>query len=355
MTVRVAIVGTGFGQSAMVPGFKLVPQAELVAICSARLARAQAAAQAAGISAAYDDYRVMLAEQRPDLVCVVTPTALHAPITLAAIESGAHVICEKPMALDQREAAAMLAAAEAAGVIHVLDHELRFQPARRRVKELLTSGYIGDLRSVVIRSVSGLRANSELPWDWWYDETAGGGALGANGSHQVDLLRWWCGEITAVSGQLATCVPDRPDPARPGARRAVTSDDQFSLIARLAGGALAHIFVSYIAVHGGGNQIELHGSAGSLVIDHAERLWGRRLGRDAEDLTPPDPLANEPSIATNIWARACALLVREVTEAIAERRPVREAATFADGLRTQQVLDAVRQSHAQQRWVHLEG
>jgi predicted dehydrogenase len=354
MTLRVAIVGTGFGLSALVPAFRLQPQAEIVAVCSARRERADAAARSAGIPAAYTDYQAMLDQEQPDLVCVVTPTALHAPITLAAIAAGAHVLCEKPMARDRAEAAAMLAAAEAAGVVHVLDHELRFNPTRARVKELFDGGYIGDLRSVSIRSASGLRADAQIPWDWWYDVTAGGGALGANGSHQIDLLRWWCGEIRAVSGQLATCVPDRPDPARPGERRAVTSDDQFSLIAELAGGALAHIFVSYIAIHGGGNQIELHGSAGSLVIDHSERLWGKRLGSDAEDLTPTDPLAGVASLPNNLWARGVAHLVAEMTSAISEQRALRRAANFADGLRTQLVMDAVRQSHAQRRWVQVE-
>lgn len=354
-TVRVGIVGTGFGVSAMLPGFRLAPGAEVVAICSGRRERAEAAAQAHGIPMAFDDYRAMLDRARLDLVCVATPVATHAPITLAAIAAGCHVLCEKPTAMDAAEAAAMLRAAEAAGVVHLIDHELRFNPTRARVAELLAEGYVGRVTYAHIRNVSAMRADPARAWDWWSDRARGGGALGASGSHQVDLLRWWLGEIVAVSGQLATYVGQRPDPAAGGALRAVTADDQFSLIARLASGAAAHVFVSYVAHHGGDNQIEVHGDAGSLVIDHGDRLWGRRAGAAApEELTAPDPLEGAPGVPASVWGRSFVYLARELTAAIGEGRAPRRGATFADGLRCQQVLDAVRRSHDEGRWVSLE-
>jgi predicted dehydrogenase len=104
--------------------------------------------------------------------------------------------------MDAGEAAAMLQAAEAAGIVHMIDHELRFNPTRARVAELISSGYIGQVRYASIRNVSALRADPTREWTWWSDRSLGGGALGASGSHHVDLLRWWLGEIVAVSGQL---------------------------------------------------------------------------------------------------------------------------------------------------------
>lgn len=353
-TVRVGIIGAGFGQSAMVPGFRLAPGAEVVAICSGRRERAEAAARAHGIALAYDDYREMLAEAQLDLVCIATPVATHAPMTLAAIASGCHVLCEKPMAMDVAEATAMLSAAERAGVVHMIDHELRFNPTRARVAELLTEGYVGQVTYASIRNVSAMRGDPQRAWDWWSDRSQGGGALGASGSHQVDMLRWWLGEVVEVSGQLATYVRQRPDPRRGGELRAVDSDDQFSFIARMASGVAAHVFVSYVAHHGGGNQIEVHGDAGSLVLDHDDRLWGRRGAAAPEDLSVPDPLAEAPGVPASVWGRSFAHLARELVAAIVERRAPRRGATFADGLRCQQVLDAVRRSHQERRWVAVE-
>jgi predicted dehydrogenase len=354
-TIRIGIIGTGFGQSAMLPGFRLAEGAEVAAICSARRERAEAAAQAHGIPLAFDDYRAMLAEANLDLVCIATPVATHAPMTLAAIAAGCHVLCEKPMAMDVTEAAAMLQAAEGAGVVHMIDHELRFNPTRARIADLIAEGYLGRIYYASIRNVSGMRGDPSRPWDWWSDRARGGGALGANGSHQVDLLRWWLGEITAVSGQLNTFVQQRPDPAQGGALRTVDSDDHFSFSARFAGGAQAHVFVSYVAHHGGGNQVEIHGERGSLVLDNNDRLWGKLLGEEARDLTVPDPLEGTPGVPNGVWARSFAHLARELVTALREGRAPARGATFRDGLRCQQVLDAVRQSHAEERWVAVEG
>jgi predicted dehydrogenase len=338
----------------MVPGFRLAPGAELAAICSGRRERAETAARSAGIPLAFDDYREMIAIADLDLVAVATPVATHAPITIAALAAGCNVLCEKPTALNAAEAAAMLRAAEAAGVVHMIDHELRFNPTRARVAELIADGYVGRVTYAAIRSVSAMRADPARPWDWWSDRLAGGGALGASGSHQVDLLRWWLGEFVAVSGQLATYVRARPDPNRDGELREVSSDDQFSFIGRLASGATAHVFVSYVAHHGGSNQIEVHGDAGSLVIDHDDRLWGRRLGAGVEELSVADPLEDVPGLPASIWGRSFAHLARELVAAIREVRAPQRGATFADGLRCQQVLDAVRRSHHENRWVAVE-
>jgi predicted dehydrogenase len=355
-TVRVGIIGTGFGQSAMVPGFRLADRAEVVAICSRRRERAEAAAQSHGIPLAFDDYHEMLARAQLDLVCIATPVATHAPMTLAAVAAGCHVLCEKPMAMTTVEAAAMLRAAEDAGIIHMIDHELRFNPTRARIAELIADRYLGRVYYAHIRNVSALRADSNQPWSWWSDRSQGGGALGANGSHQVDLLRWWLGEIVAVSGQLETFVQRRPDPARPGEWRTVDSDDHFSFSAKFEGGAQAHVFVSYVAIHGGFNQIEIHGEAGSLVLDHNDRLWGKRASMDTpEELTPPDPLDGVAGAPANVWARSFVHLARAFVAAIHEKRPLTRGATFADGLRCQQVLDAIRRSHNESRWIAVEG
>jgi predicted dehydrogenase len=109
--------------------------------------------------------------------------------------------------------------------------------------------------------------------------------------------------------------------------------------------------VSYVAHHGGSNQLEVHGDAGSLVIDHADRLWGRQAtAAQAEELSVADPLEGLPGVASNVWSRSFIHLARELVAAIQEGRPLQRGATFADGLRCQQILDAVRRSHERGCW-----
>ncbi|MBC8078499.1 MAG: Gfo/Idh/MocA family oxidoreductase [Chloroflexales bacterium] len=350
--IRVGIIGTGFGQTVQVPGFRQLPNVEVVAICSGRMARAEAAAHTLAIPHAFDDYRAMLAQTNLDLVSIVTPVYLHRQMALDALDAGCHVLCEKPMALDQREAREMLDRARAAGRIHMIDHELRFNPTRARIAELLASGYIGRVYHANIRSVSGLRAGPNRLWDWWSQREKGGGALGASGSHQIDLLRWWLGEIVSVSGQLETFVRERPNAN--GQPTPVDSDDQFSFTARLASGAYAHVFSSSVVRYGGSNQVEIHGDSGSLVLDNDDRLWGQRAGEaEPTELTVDDPAATIPGIGPTVWARSFVHLARALSTSIRSGQALQRGATFEDGWRCQVALDALRQSWAQRRWVDV--
>jgi predicted dehydrogenase len=200
--MKVGIIGASFAKAAYLPALRHTPGAEVVAVASARLESAQEAAKAFGVPHAYDDWERMLGEHAFDLVCIATPTVTHAPMTLAALEAGAHVLCEKPTAMNADEAKAMWERAEALGRVHMIDHELRFNPNRKKVKELVASGAIGEVRHANLTNITSAWGDpaSRPKGDWWSLEEQGGGRLGANGSHQVDLLRWWLGEVVAVSG-----------------------------------------------------------------------------------------------------------------------------------------------------------
>lgn len=130
--INVGIIGASFARDAYLPAFAHIDGAKVVALASGRLESAKAAAEPHGINAVYDDWEAMLDAQKLDLVCIATPTIMHAPMTLAAIAKGAHVLCEKPTAMNAGEAREMLDAARRANRLHMIDHELRFNPTRMR-------------------------------------------------------------------------------------------------------------------------------------------------------------------------------------------------------------------------------
>ena len=148
-----------------------------------------------------------------DLVCIATPTDLHAPISIKALQKGAHVLCEKPTAMNANEAKEMLDVAQKNKKIHMIDHELRFNPNRKQIKEWISSGLIGKIQHINITNISNgwLDPKSRSENDWWSLRSRGGGRMGANGSHQIDLIRWWCGEVKSVFGQALTIVKNRID------------------------------------------------------------------------------------------------------------------------------------------------
>jgi len=119
------------------------------------------------------------------------------------------------------------------------------------------------------------RADPSRPWNWWSDASRGGGLLGAVGSHQIDLLRYWLGEVEAAAGTVETCVKERPLPDGTG-HRAVTADDATAFSLRFASGAVATVVLSVVASHPLGPRTEVWGEEGVLILDEGERLWGAR-------------------------------------------------------------------------------
>ena len=353
--MKVGIIGASFAKAAYLPALRHVPGAEVVALASARMESAQAAAAEFGVPHAYDDWEAMLTSHSFDLVCIATPTVLHEAQALAAIAAGAHVLCEKPTAMNAGEAASMLQAAEAAGRIHMIDHELRFNPNRMRIAELIAEGALGEIRHADISNVGTTWGDpaSRPEGDWWSLAEQGGGRLGANGSHQVDLLRWWLGEVAWVSGAAPVMVPDRTDKSTGNAWTA-TADDVAFFTLEMASGAVVQVFMSGVAAHGMGNATRIFGSRGTITLSNDdEKLCFARAGEDFEDITVPDPNADLPGVNKGIWNVSVVALLQEFAAAIREGRTPR-GATFVDGLANQMVLDAVKVSGAERRSVRPE-
>jgi len=352
--IRACIIGASFARDAYLPAFRHMPETQVVALASGRLASAKAAAPE-GV-AAYDNWQAMLDEHCPDLVCIATPTSLHAPMTLAALAIGAHVLCEKPMAMHADEARAMLKAARAAGRLHMIDHELRFNPNRALVARMIAEGDLGEIRHVNIANIGASWADpaSRPLGDWWSDATQGGGRLGANGSHQVDMLRWWLGEPTAVMGQAVTLVPNRIDRAS-GKAWTATADDLAHFTLEMRSGALAQVFMSGVAAANIGNDTQVFGSKGTITLSNAtERLLFAKAGQSFSDITVEDPNARLEGLNKGIWNVSVLSALLELTAAIAAQRPLARGATFVDGLRNQMVLDAVQASTKSRRWEPID-
>lgn len=357
--IGIGLIGTGFARTAQAPAFQLCDGAELVAVCSGHHENAVKVASEYKIAHACESYEQLLALEEVSLVVISAPPYLHHPITIAALNSGKHVICEKPMAMNADEAREMTAlAAEKPDQLSIIDHELRFNPTWRRMKELVDSGFLGDLYHVNITIASGFRHSAQRPWNWWSQKSAGGGLLGALGSHAIDALRWTFGEVEAVCSTVATMVPERKD-AKTGEMKPNETDDYCSFLVRLKSQdeRTSHAIVQLSALYasGGKNQVTAVGSNGTLVLDGEEVLLGAiGYNHPFEEMSLADRAREISVIPDNIWARSFYHLARETVQAMREgRTEIAHAATFADGLRCQEVIDAILRSQAEQRWIEL--
>jgi predicted dehydrogenase len=329
------------------------PACEVVALSGvARPGRAQEQAAKLGIPRAYDNYMTMLEQEELDLVSVVSSPNLHHPMTIAALERRIPVLCEKPMAMNLAEAHSMIDAAERRGLVNAIDFEFRYNPARTQFKQLIDQGFLGELIHFNLTYTNkGLEQNLARPNGWLWQTKTRGGMLGALGSHLIDSLRWFFGDMTAVSGVLTTNVEMRSgEPA--------DADDAFSFLCRLGGKATGVVQYLSHAHHGFGLRLEAFGTKGTLVLVNDQTVLAAKPGEE------PAPVALETPVklpgleyAPTLDARTIPFLVMadQLVGAIAGEDqmvgPKRPYATFRDGAAVQAVLDAVYQSHAEGRWI----
>jgi predicted dehydrogenase len=348
--IGIGIVGSGFARTTQIPGFRNCPGASVVAIASRRRERAESVAQEFGIEHVATDWQEIVARDDVDLVSVVTPPATHLEITLAALEHGKAVLCEKPMAMNATEARMMTTRAREAGVLALIDHELRFLSSRKKMRAMLLGGEIGTVRhcNYVFRSdYRGVLGN----WDWWSDATMGGGTLGAIGSHAIDSFRWLLGaEVSEVCCVLSTHVAERPDKTS-GTMRGVTSDDTVRMLLRFAEspltkGATGAASLSVVESGKLQNQLEVYGSSGALMVEETGELWHSPAGSGAWRAVEVQQDTVAPGMRDGSWSRGFTIFSCAIVNALREgRTTVEGAATFEDGYRAQLVMDAARESN----------
>jgi predicted dehydrogenase len=331
--------------------------AKIVAIASRNRERAAAIAKEFGIEHVASDWQELVRHNDVDLVSVVTPPSTHMEITLAALEERKAVLCEKPMALNAGEAARMVEKAKSAGVLALIDHELRFLNSRRVMHGMLESGAIGSVCHCNYVFRSDYRGIADRAWDWWSDETMGGGALGAIGSHVVDSFRWMLStEVSRVLGMLTTHIKQRPDKTS-GGMRAVTTDDEAKLLFRFADGPHTHdaTGAASISVLESGkyeNRFEIYGTKGALMVEETGELWRSPTGSGAWRPVQVDQDHMAQGMREGSWSRGFTAFSVAICEAMrAGKTTVKDAATFEDGYRVQLVLDAIRASNESECWI----
>lgn len=211
--IRAAVVGAGtITRLAHVPYAQRLPGVEVVAICDVNRARAQAVADEFQVPYAFDDYYEMLARfgSELDAVTISTPNVFHAPMTIAALEAGLHVLCEKPMATTAADAVAMAEAARRANRLLTIGTHYRYRGPVQTLKQLVDAGMLGD----IYRARVTMTRRAGIPgYGSWFTrrELAGAGVLFDMGVHALDLGLWLMGfpRVQVVQGVTADVMGRR--------------------------------------------------------------------------------------------------------------------------------------------------
>jgi predicted dehydrogenase len=334
---RALVVGTVFGARVQVPALRAAGF-DVAGLVGTDAARTAGRAEASGVAGAFTDLDEAIDGTAATLVAIATPPHTHHGLVMRAIARGCNILCEKPFARDAGEGREMLEAARRAGVVHMVGHEFRWTPEQALAARALAEGVIGEPRfATFVHYLPFLGSQGARMPDWWFDKQAGGGWLGASGSHGIDQVRMWLGEFATLSAAL-------PIVAAHG-----TAEDSFAVRFQLANGVEGVLQQTGAAWGPSCEVARVAGAEGALWLEGggvwvADAKGTRRLPMPAELVLPTPTADDPPPHMIALYTRLCEHL-RAVLDGRAGAAAM-PTPTFADGVACMQVLDAVRASAA---------
>jgi predicted dehydrogenase len=364
--VRVAVLGAGaWARHAHLPGYSRDSRCRVVAIADPNRALADQAAIDFGISVVARDHTEVVGRDDIDLVDVCTPSATHFDLSMAALDAGKHVLCEKPVAFDHRETLRAAAVARSRKLKTRLGFTFRYSPAMRFMKALIDEGFIGTPFIF-----NGYEQNSQ-----WLDPSnplrqvdpdadqseIRVSSLEGYGAPIIDLGMWFTGSPFAqVVGTMRNFIPERMVRAT-GRMMRMNIDDGDIFLGEFANGALGSIQTSFVTVGNyPGLEARLYGSEGALICRLVEEKGTCEVLRAAkpdgvefQELTVPERFYPPGGTPRESWRTLfyANLISSFITELLAEDE--RNEADFTDGARVQEVINAVERSFRERRWVSL--
>ena len=360
------MLGAGaWARHAHLPGYRRDSRCTVVAIADPNRALAEQAAAEFGIPVVARDHTEVVGRDDIDLVDVCTPSATHFELSMAALNAGKHVLCEKPVAFDYRETLRAAAVARSKKLKTRLGFTFRYSPAMRYMKALIDEGFIGTPFIF-----NGYEQNSQ-----WLDPTnplrqvdpdadqsvIQVSSLEGYGAPIIDLGMWFTGSPFAqVVGTMRNFIPERMVRAT-GRMMRMNIDDGDIFLGEFGNGALGSVQTSFVTVGNyPGLEARMYGSEGALICRLVEEKGVCEVLRAAkpaavefEELTVPErfyPPGGSPreSWRTLFYAN---LISSFITELLSDDD--RNEADFTDGARVQEVINAVERSFRERRWVAL--
>lgn len=313
-----------------------------------------------------------------DLIDINTPNYLHKDIAIAAAQEGKIIFCEKPLAINLSEAREMVEAVNRARIKHMVAFNYRTVPAIALAKKFIDEGKIGKIYHFRAVYLQDWITNPEFPLVWRLQkESSGSGVHGDLNSHLIDLARFLVGEFDRVIGMKETFVKERPllketeelstglAAESAGKMGKVTVDDATLFLAKFKNGALGSLEATRFAPgRRNGQRIEINGSQGSLVfeLEDMNKLWfysstdpeGIQGFRSIQVTEPNHPYTKAWWPPGHIigYEHTFVHLVADLMNAVADDRM--PSPNFSDGLKCQEVLEAVDRSIETGHWIKIE-
>jgi predicted dehydrogenase len=341
-TLRVGIIGAGANSRAKhIPLLQRIADVEIVAVCNRSRESGERVARQFGVPDVMTDWRALVERDDLDAVVIGTWPYTHAVMTIAALAAGKHVLCEARMAANAAEARAMLDASRRTDRVAQIVPSPRLFRSHAVLRELVDSGFLGDIREIVLRDASSQYVDATAPAHWRQRRDFSGLNVLSLGIDYEMLSRYF-GYAEAVSAQMRVWTRQRPDPAS-GTTQAVDVPETVHVTAEMASGALALLTWSGVAVASEPPRLEVYGSDGTLVVDlSSECLFVANAGESALREVPV------PEARQGGWR-----VEQDFVNSIRLGTPV-TLTSFVDGVRYMEFTEAVHRSALLARHVPVD-
>lgn len=359
--IRLGVVGAnatkGWAPRAHLPALLASPDVELTAVCTTRPESAAASAQQYGARLAFHDYRDMVACPDIDAVAVVVRVPSHYDPTRAALQAGKHVFTEWPLGRTTAEAEELAALARQQGVQAFVGLQARVAPAVLYLKELVDSGYVGEVLSCQMRLMRDgvLQRTSDRTWQ--RDVTLGATTLTIATGHSLDALRFVVGDVRHVATVVSTQVPQWQE-VDTQQMVDVTAPDNILISGQLASGAVASVHVGSIPWAGSGYCMEIYGREGTLVATSSDspqlgtvQVQGTRGSGSLETLEIPPHHRYVPDTMPSGAPYNVGQLYAQFARAIRTGAAPPGSPTFDTAVNLHRLIDAIEESSAQGRQI----
>ena len=352
--VGLGFFGYGFIAEAHLSGLDHIDEGIALGIFGPNVERAQETGSRHGVDFVTTDPDELLALDGLDGVVVATPDHTHHELTMKAIAAGKHVFVEKPIASNAEQGREMYAGAKSRDLRSMVGFTLRANPLVQRVRAMIDDGEIGDILSVYAERYSGGLLQSSPKKSWKMDPASTStGVVGDLGSHAIDLVQFWAGPIVRVSSALDTHVREGTDPAT-GESFPLELDDEANLLVKFASGANGVVITSRVGLVDchkplGRSNFTINGSKMGFVTDGIMEAVRHRPGHDPEVMDPGLPL--EEADHAGVLAFFGERMMRDFVTSIRDGRDI--PPTLADGLRTQEVIDAAVEASRAGAWMDV--
>jgi predicted dehydrogenase len=350
--VRIGLIGASvrgtWSARSHLPAARASADVELTAVCTTRADSAEAARRAYGARLAFDDWRKMVASPEVDAVAVVVRVPSHYEPAKAALQAGKHVYCEWPLGRTTAEAVELAGLAKANRLVTAVGLQARANPAIMHMKELIASGYIGEIMAVQVSLMRDGVLSRPSHRMWQREAELGANTLTIANGHTTDAMRFVAGDFARLSAVVSTRAKQWLDT---GCNQwfDVTSPDNILISGELSNGAVASVHVAAIPYAGSGYRMEIYGREGTLVASGEDSPQLREVtlhGAQGNNTLAPLAVPDRLTVTSRDTPAGEAFNVGQVYTLFARaiRGESAEQPDFATAVELHRLIDAIKRS-----------